>query len=72
MLSDKLSDMAPQSTLLILDKAHDGDLVKAIQRWRTDGRSVTEIVVKLNAEFNIDAVERTVYRWLDQIDGRAS
>jgi hypothetical protein len=65
--------MAPRTTLHIYDDAHEGEVSRAIRRWRCeDDLKAPEIKIRLREDLGINVSERTLYRWLEEIERDAA
>lgn len=60
--------MAPRTTLHIYDDASDGAVTRAINGWRSEGLNAPEIKFRLREQLAINVSERTLYRWLEEIE----
>ncbi len=65
------ASMTQRSTRQTLDQALDGKVTQLLKRRRDEGRSASEIRDELRDDHRITVSERTVRRWLTEIDEAA-
>ncbi len=64
-----MTPVPTKSVRTIIDASSGGKLTESLVRWRAEGVTVPAMVQRLYDEQHVDVKERTVFRWLSEIEG---